>query len=337
MTSDRSVETAHLSGGGQVGEAPTATDVQGPGQQNRQPLRRRLHLWSLTKGTVAACFRYRITGLAAEAAFFALVSLPPLLLGLVGSLGYFTNLLGSETIRQVRRTILDAAATVLADSRVEDVVAPTIDSVIYGPRPEIISIGFLIALWAGSRALNVYVDTITIAYGLSGRRGIVRTRLLSFSLYVVGLVVGIIVLPLVVAGPDLVDHALPAAASELLLLYWPVVVVLSIVFLTTLYHLSVPVRTPWVRDLPGAVIALVMWVLGSFVLRGYLLATVTGPNAYGSLAAPVAVLFWLYVTGLAVLIGAALNAQVDRLWPHPATVEARRLEEQDPDSDPGRG
>lgn len=286
----------------------------------------RLHLWPLVKGTVVACFRYRVTGLAAEAAFFALVSLPPLLLGLVGTLGYLTNLLGSETIDSVRRTILTGAATVLAERSVDEVVAPTLDTVLGGGRPEIISVGFLIALWAGSRALNVYVDTITIAYGLSGHRGIVRTRLLSFSLYMVGLVVGVIVLPLVIAGPDLVERALPDAARGLLLLYWPVVVVLSIVFLTTLYHLSVPVRTPWVRDLPGAVIALVMWVFGSFLLRGYLLATVTEASAYGSLAAPVAVLFWLYVTALAVLIGAALNAQVDRIWPHSATVEARLAE-----------
>ena len=65
-------------------------------------------------------------------------------------------------------------------------------------------IGFLIALWSGSRALNVFVDTITIMYGLEGHRGIVRTRLLSFVLYLVALVVGAVVLPLMVAGPDAV-------------------------------------------------------------------------------------------------------------------------------------
>ena len=55
----------------------------------------------------------------------------------------------------------------------------------------------------------MFVDTITIMYGLGGHRGIVRTRMLSFSLYVMGLVTGVITIPLVVAGPRLVDRALP--------------------------------------------------------------------------------------------------------------------------------
>jgi membrane protein len=76
-------------------------------------------------------------------------------------------------------------------------------------RVDVISLGFVLALWSGSRALNVIVDTITIMYGLGGRRGIVKTRALSFSLYVVGLLVGVIVVPLVLAGPGLVDALLP--------------------------------------------------------------------------------------------------------------------------------
>ena len=306
------------------GDAPT-----------RGRIHRRVRGLRLVTGTVAACFRYRVTGLAAEAAFFALVSLPPLLLGLVGTLGYLTNFFGSDTVEAVRRAVLTASATVLADRSVDQVVAPTLNSVLAGGRPDIISVGFLIALWAGSRALNVYVDTITIAYGLAGHRGIIRTRILSFSLYVVGLVLGILLLPLVVAGPSLVERALPEAADPLLLLYWPVVVLLSVAFLTSLYHLSVPVRTPWWRDLPGAVLALLMWLFGSFLLRAYLTAAVTGGSAaYGSLGAPVAVLFWLYITALAVLIGAALNAEVDRMWPYPATARARGLKAGDPRNDP---
>ena len=67
----------------------------------------------------------------------------------------------------------------------------------------------MIALWSGSRALNVVVDTVTIVYGLAGHRSILRTRALSFSLYVVFLVSAVILLPLVLAGPDLVDALLP--------------------------------------------------------------------------------------------------------------------------------
>jgi membrane protein len=75
-----------------------------------------------------------------------------------------------------------------------------------------------------------------------------------------------------------------------------------------------------VSDLPGSFLALSIWILGSFVLRWILQSTVGGTSIYGPLAAPIAVLMWLYMTAIAVLIGAALNAVVDRLWPHKAHV-----------------
>ncbi len=87
-----------------------------------------------------------------------------------------------------------------------------------------------------------------------------------------------------VAGPDAVVQIVPWSATLVQVLYWPVVIVLSVVFLTTLYHVSVPVRSPWVEDVPGALVALAMWVFGSFLLRIYLTSTVEGPTIYGSLA-----------------------------------------------------
>ena len=78
-----------------------------------------------------------------------------------------------------------------------------------------ISIGFLIALWSGSRALNVFVDTITIMYGMAGKRGPCADPGLSFVLYMVFLVAGIVLLPLILVGPSLVGRVLPQASSSL--------------------------------------------------------------------------------------------------------------------------
>ncbi|TDO47785.1 membrane protein [Kribbella sp. VKM Ac-2527] len=278
--------------------------------------------WKLITQTVGVCLRYRVTGLAAEAAFFAILSLPPLIFGLAGSIGYIASrYFEVETIEEIKTQIAEIAGQALTADSVREVIVPTLDSVLDGGRPDVISIGFVLALWSGSRALNVFVDTITIMYGMGGRRGIVRTRALSFSLYCAALVIGVIVLPLVLAGPDAVNYVLPQRVDFLNQLYWPVVTILSAGFLNTLYHLSVPVRTPWVSDLPGAFLALSIWILGSFVLRWVLQSTVGGTSIYGPLAAPIAVLLWLYLTAIAVLIGAALNAVVDRLWPHKARQE----------------
>ncbi|MER0483523.1 YihY/virulence factor BrkB family protein [Streptomyces sp. Edi2] len=288
----------------------------------RNVSKRRL-AWLLLKDTVNSCMKYRVTGLAAEAAFWSLLSLPPLILGLLGVLGYTNAWIGHDTLDSVRRHILGAAGTVLSAKGVNEIARPLLNDVFTGRRPDVISLGFAIALWSGSRAMNVFVDTITIMYGLDGRRGIIKTRLLAFALYLAALVVGAVALPLMVAGPDTVVSWLPAGEHIIRALYWPVVLLLSVAFLTTLYHASVPVRSPWPEDIPGAVVALGMWVLGSFLLRLYLTSTVEGPTIYGSLAAPVAVLLWIGVSAFAVLVGAAMNASLDRVWPSVATAAAR--------------
>ena len=283
--------------------------------------RARQTAWRLLTSTVGSCFRHRVTGLAAEAAFFAILSLPPLVFGLAGSITYVIEKVDPNQLSYFREQVVDLAGRVLTDQSVNGVVEPTVDRVLAGGRFDVISIGFVLALWSGSRALNVFVDTITIMYGLGGRRGIVRTRLLAFGLYVVGLVVGVVVLPLVVAGPRLVDEFLPPRLDFLNGLYWPTVMISSIAFLTTLYHQSVPVRSSWRHDVPGAALAFAIWVLGSYLLRVTLQIATT--SIYGPLAAPIAVLLWLYLTALAVLIGAALNAAFDREWPEASTERAR--------------
>lgn len=283
--------------------------------------------WRLIKDTVNSCMEHRILGLAAEAAFFTLLSLPPLLLGLIGMLGYVDEWTNTTTVASIERNILSAVQTVLSERGVNDIAKPLLKDVTTGARPDVISIGFAIALWSGSRAVNVFIDTITVMYGLDGHRGIVKTRLLAFLLYVVALVLGSVVLPLLVVGPDRVVEYVPWGTELLAVLYWPLVIVLSIAFLTTLYHVSVPVRSPWMEDVPGALVALTMWVLGSFLLRVYLTSTVEGPTIYGSLAAPIAVLLWIGISAFAVLVGAAVNAAIDRIWPSLATAAARAATE----------
>ncbi len=306
------------------GTASSAAATGGGSEAARSPLVRALKtLWRLLSATVGACFRYRVTGLAAEAAFFAILSLPPLLFGLAGSVGYVADRYNVTTIESIRQQVLNVFSRALTPETVDQVIRPTLDDVLSGGRADVISLGFILALWSGSRALNVFIDTISIMYGLGGRRGIVKTRALSFTLYVVALVIGIIVLPLVVAGPSLVQQMIPNRLDFLVLLYWPTVVALSIAFLTTLYHVSVPVRTSWRYDVPGAVFTLLTWIGGSALLRLTLQGAIGGTSIYGPLAAPIAILIWLYVLSISVLIGAAVNASFDRVFPANTTARAR--------------
>jgi membrane protein len=296
---------------------------------------RRVRRWvallgSLTVATTRICLRYRVTGLAAEAGFFALLSLPPLVLGLVGSIGFVGTHLGSEVVEDLRGQLRQITLTFLTADSVSKVILPTFDQVVGAGRADVVSIGFLLSLWSGSRVLNVYVDTISIMYGLGGYRGIVRTRALSFSMYVAALLVGIVLLPLVLIGPTLLtrffdelDWGFLASVGWTGTLYWTIVPILAITGLAGLYHIATPVRSPWVRDLPGAALALVIWILSSILLRIVISASVGGASIYGPLATPIVVLIWLYFLAIAVLIGAALNAAIDERFPTPARVAAR--------------
>lgn len=291
-----------------------------------RPVRSFLHVvWRLTVTTVGSCLKYRVTGLAAEGAFFAVLSVPPLIFAMAGGVGYVTEHFTPGQVEEVRRAVTDLFSRFLTDTAVSKVITPTMDDVLQGGRFDVISLGFVLALWSGSRALNVFVDTITIMHGLGGDRGIVKTRALSFVLYILAVITGAITLPLVVAGPRLVREWLPNRADFLIEFYWPLVVVVCICFLATLYHVSVPVRTKWSFNLPGATFSLVMWIGGSYLLRWVLTVTAQDSHSiYGPLAAPIAILIWLYIAALAVLIGAGVNAAFDEVFPQETTQRARR-------------
>lgn len=282
-------------------------------------------VWRIVVLTFGACMRHRVTGLAAEAAFFAILSVPPLIFALTGAIGFISERYPPAQVADVQESLVALTSRVLTDDAVTRVIAPTIDEVLREGRFDVVSVGFFLALWSGSRALNVFVDTITIMHGLGGKRGIVQTRALSFSLYLLAVLMGAFALPLVVTGPSLLGKWLPAQFDLVLQFYWPLVIVLCVFFLATLYHVSVPVKTNWSFNLPGAVFSLVSWVAGSFVLRWILTATASeSSSVFGPLAAPIAVLLWLYLLSIAVLIGAAVNAAVDEVFPQSTTASARR-------------
>ncbi|MGI8458823.1 MAG: YihY/virulence factor BrkB family protein [Propionibacteriaceae bacterium] len=272
-------------------------------------------VWSILAQTAGVCFRYRVTGLAAEAAFFAILSLPPLVFAFAGAIGFVAQTFAVDQVVNFRAQVLALASRALTQQTVTSVIQPTLDDVLGGGRFSVISIGFVIALWSGSRALNVFIETITIMYGMAGHRSIVAARALAFGLYVVFLIAGVILLPLVLAGPGLIDQLLPARLAIIGALYWPVVLLGSVCLLATLYHLSVPVRTRWRADLPGAALTVTVWLLGSTLLRIVLTRSVGNSSIYGPLAAPIALLIWLYLISIAVLIGAAFNAALDKVWP----------------------
>ena len=195
-----------------------------------------------------------------------------------------------------------------------------VDTVLDQTRGSVVSIGIVLSIWTGSRAVNRYLETITIAYGVDPRAGW-RRRLLAIGLTVGGLLGAVALLPPMVFGPRLLEWLAPPSAAEatlrmLDLLFWPGVVVLVLIGVATLYHVGVPWKTPWRRDVPGALLALALWLLASAGLRAYLALSVRDDAVFSQLAVPIAVVLWLYITAFAVLLGAEFNAAIEQIWPH---------------------
>ncbi|MGB3829849.1 MAG: YihY/virulence factor BrkB family protein [Ornithinimicrobium sp.] len=265
--------------------------------------------------TISICLRYRVTGLSSEAAFFTLLSLPPLFLGVIAGVGFLGQQLGADTVDTVTEAIVMFARRFLTEQTVQDVIEPTITDTLDGGRGDLLSIGFLLSLWSGSRALHVFMDTIGIMYGQNGERGIVRARAMSLLLYLASIVAMGITLPLVLIGPDLLQDIIPPPFNIVVELYWPVVSVLGLLSLTGLFHFATPTRSPFYRDLPGSILAVTIWVAASLILRSWATRAIGGTSVYGPLSAPIVLMIWLYFMAIAVLIGAALNAAIRRLWP----------------------
>ncbi|MHA3703307.1 YihY/virulence factor BrkB family protein [Jatrophihabitans sp. YIM 134969] len=270
--------------------------------------------------TVRSAWHHRILGLSAETAFWQLLSLPSLLIALLASLGYLSFLIGPDTVIRAHLQLEEAFGQAFSPQVVDQLIGPTLDDVLHGNRLGVVSLGFLLALWAGSSATATFVNTITIAYGQRDERGAVRSRLLALWLFLGSVLVGVVVLPMLVLGPDLLAKAFPegarsTAAAVVNAAYYPVVGLLVLLGLTSLYRLSPPRRLSWLRGLPGATLALAVFLAGSAGLRAYITFVISRNDAYGSLGTPVAALLFFYVLALGVLLGAEFNAAIERTWP----------------------
>jgi len=106
--------------------------------------------------------------------------------------------------------------------------------------------------------------------------------------------------------------------------YWPVILLLLLIGLTSLYHVAPPRRMPWRRGVPGAVLAMVIFIGGSTALRWYIAFIVAQNHAYGTLAAPIAALLFFFVLAFGVLLGAEFNATIELA--SPSTSRRRRVD-----------
>jgi len=290
--------------------------ARGGGARRPGPVRR-----VLTR-TVAGAWKDDVFSESASAAFWQTLSLPPLLLGIFGILGYVGDWFGPDTVAAVQQWIVGATGEVFSRNAVEEIIAPTVGDILTTAPGAVVSVGFVLSLWSGSSAMAAFVDAICKAHRQFELRGYLWQRVLAILLYLVALVFVIVGLPVVAIGPErLLALVPPSFAPELQAvstwLITPVVGLVLLLALTTLYRIALPHKPPWYRGLPGAVLAGAVFTVSVTSLRAYLDWVTSTGYTYGALAAPIAFLLGTFFIAMSIVLGAHLNAAIQAEWPAP--------------------
>jgi membrane protein len=295
------------------------TDQHSPARPSRH------HVWHVAKRTVAKSWDDSIFSESAQAAFWCALSLPPLLLGMLGSLAYIAPLFGPATLQTIEDRLISTAANLFSGNVVNEIIAPTVSDIVAGARGEVVSLGFVISLWAGSSAVSAFVDSVVEAHDQTELRHPVRQRFYALGLYVVMLVFVIATAPLLAIGPMKIAEHIPQSWQYFLSYgYYPVLFVGLIAAVNILYRVALPKPLPSHRLLYGSVLAAMVFLVATLGLRVYLTWITATGYTYGALATPIAFLLFAFFLGFAIMTGAELNAAIQEEWPAPDT-HANRL------------
>jgi len=254
-----------------------------------------------------------VTNLAAAVAYYAFLAIPSALLVAVGAFSIFA---GPDAINNV----LDHLSPVMPASAVNligDTLTRTTEAQSGGL--VMIVVGFLLALWTLSGAMQTVMWALTAAYERDETRGFVKKRLIAATLIFCVVVSFALVFVLLVLGPDASRWVGSAVGNTTLVRWvwwtaeWPILLVgLMTMFAIVLYLAPNVVPRKWQFITPGAVFAVVVWLAASGLFAVYTSNFATYNKAWGSLAAVIIMLTWLWVSALALLVGGEINAEVQR-------------------------
>lgn len=267
----------------------------------------------LLKRTAKEASADDVFGLAAQLAYYFLLALVPAIVCLVALTGFLPE------------SVIDGMLRSAADVMPPDILPllqDQVTSVRRGNHGGLLSFGLLMALWSSSAAMVAITSALNRAYDIEEGRPWWRVRLNALLLTMSLAVFVVMAFTLVVAGPDIAA----ALASRLGLgkvfttvwniVQWPVAFLLVVVAVALINYLAPDAEQDWVWITPGAVLATVLWLLVSLGFRYYVTHFGNYNATYGSLGAVIVLLLYFYISGVAILVGAEMNAEIEHASPH---------------------
>lgn len=283
----------------------------------------------LVREVINKADRDRLLGLAAETAFFAVLTLFPALLVVAAVLGQLGTIVGENNAIRVEQAVLDFLDELLTDS-----ASGAIDTVqqLFDTGANALTFASLLALLSLSTAFATLVNTVNISYDVPETRGWWRRRWLGLLLGLGSVLTGAVALTLLVVGPlfgqgaEIVGRIGLGSEYEFLWSYvrWPVAFGALVLWATTMDHLMPDRRTKWRYDLPGGLLTALLWLAASWGLNLYLDLVVTASPLFGALGGGLILMTWFYLLCVALLAGAELNAILLARRRHRATLASAR-------------
>ena len=250
--------------------------------------------------------------LASALAYSSFFAIPSVLLV---AIGLFTLLAGPQTIAALVHSfghVIPGQATQLLSSslhRLDHHPSTTIAMTV---------VGLVLALWSVTGAMTGYMTAVNIAFGCKDRRRFVRKRLVALLMGGCIGVAFLLVAGLLMFGPQIEKRIGPAVGMPHLVAtlwwvaQWPILAAGLLAAFATMLYLGPAADRRWRFVSPGAVVAMVIWLAVSGLFAVYTASFGSYDKTWGSLSAVIVMLTWLWLSALALLFGAEIDAQIER-------------------------
>lgn len=286
-----------------------AADARGreAGRPGEIPSRGWLDIAKRVKGQIK---EDRLSIIAAGVAFYGLLAVFPGLVALVGIYGLVADPAQIEQQAQAMSAILPPQASEILMTQLHDLASTDKAALGIGAIA-----GLLLALWSASAAVRTLMEALNVAYDEEEDRGFISFYGTAIILTLGGILGVIVAIGLVVALPAVLGVLGLGSAVEIIvsIARWPILAALAIVGFAVLYRYGPSREEPrWRWVSAGAVTAVVLWVIGSALFSLYVTKFGNYNETYGAGGAVVILLMWFLLSSYAILIGAEINAEMER-------------------------
>jgi len=252
-------------------------------------------------------------GLAAQLAYYFFLALFPALLFVVALVSFLP-------IAGLMETITGTLGRI-APGEVLTIIQDQLINIAHEKNGGLLTLGMLGTIWSTSSGVTAIIDTLNQAYDVMETRPWWRVRLIALALTVTLAVFIVFSFALVLAGPTLAEkvavwaHLGPVFEWTWKILQWPVVFCLVALAVAIIYYYAPDAEQEWIWITPGSVLATILWLIISLGFKFYVTRFAAYNATYGAIGGVIVLLLWFYVSALAVLIGAELNAEIEHASP----------------------